>query len=87
MSYIITLEELLNDLQNAKQMAIEQQSPNSLIAAVMAQAKLMGYTEPAMRDVTPAGGLKQLDKPALDLTLLTDAELRALADIYERLES
>lgn len=41
MTYKITVEDLLQDLQLAKEIAIKNENANSLVTAVMAQAKLL----------------------------------------------
>lgn len=40
-----TLKDLIQDLQLAKEIAINNNNANSLINAVMAQARLLGLTE------------------------------------------
>lgn len=42
MTYKITVDDLLQDLQLAKEIAIKNENANSLVTAVMAQAKLLG---------------------------------------------
>lgn len=42
MTYKITVEDLLQDLQLAKEIAIKNEQANQLVTAVMAQAKLLG---------------------------------------------
>lgn len=42
MTYKITVDDLLQDLEMAKQIAIKANNANSLVNAVMAQAKLLG---------------------------------------------
>lgn len=42
MSYKITVDDLLQDLELAKQIAIKSSNANSLVNAVMAQARLIG---------------------------------------------
>lgn len=42
MAYLPTLDDLVQDLQLAKQIAIKNENANSLVTAVMAQAKLIG---------------------------------------------
>ena len=42
MKYKITVDDLLQDLQLAKEIAIKNENANSLVTAVMAQAKLLG---------------------------------------------
>lgn len=45
MDYMPTLKDLIQDLQLAKEIAIRNEQPNPLVTAVMAQAKLLGFTE------------------------------------------
>ena len=42
MKYKITVDDLLQDLELAKQIAIKNSNANSLVNAVMAQAKILG---------------------------------------------
>lgn len=42
MTYKLTVDDLLQDLELAKQIAIKNDNANSLVTAVMAQAKLIG---------------------------------------------
>ena len=53
------LNDLIQDLQLAKQMAINNQNPNALVIATIAQAKLLGLDKP-LKDVTPHN-----DKPVV----------------------
>lgn len=53
------LNDLIQDLQLAKQMAINDNNPNALIMATIGQAKLLGLDKP-IKDVTPNN-----DKPAV----------------------
>ena len=41
MTYKITVDDLLQDLQLAKEIAIKNENANSLVTAVMAQARLL----------------------------------------------
>lgn len=45
------LNDLIADLQTAKQIAIEDRNPNALIMATISQAKLLGLDKPQIRDV------------------------------------
>lgn len=45
------LRDLIADLQTAKQIAIDDRNPNTIVTATMSQAKLLGMDN--MRDVTP----------------------------------
>ena len=45
------LNDLIADLQTAKQIAIDDRNPNAIVTATVAQAKLLGMDN--MRDVTP----------------------------------
>ena len=55
----LTLDDLIQDLQLAKQMAIDDHNPNALVIATIAQAKLLGLDKP-LKDVTPHN-----DKPVV----------------------
>ncbi|MGB5876679.1 MAG: hypothetical protein WBG84_04865 [Psychrobacter nivimaris] len=45
------ITDLIQDLQLAKQIAIEDRNPNALIMATISQAKLLGLDKPVIRDV------------------------------------
>ena len=45
------MKDLIQDLQLAKQIAIEDRNPNALIMATISQAKLLGLDKPVIRDV------------------------------------
>ena len=45
------LNDLIADLQTAKQIGIDDRKPNAIVTATVAQAKLLGMDN--MRDVTP----------------------------------
>lgn len=45
------INDLIQDLQLAKQIAIENRNPNALVAATISQAKLLGLDKPVIRDV------------------------------------
>jgi len=45
------LNDLIADLQTAKQIAIDDRNPNALIMATISQAKLLGLDKPQIRDV------------------------------------
>ena len=45
------LNDLIQDLQLAKQIAIEDRNPNALIMGTISQAKLLGLDKPQIRDV------------------------------------
>ena len=45
------LNDLMQDLQLAKQMAIDDHNPNALVVATIAQAKLLGLDKPMIKDV------------------------------------
>ena len=54
MSQSLTYDDLIADLQTAKQIAIDDRNPNAIVTATMSQAKLLGMDN--MRDVTPHNG-------------------------------
>ena len=45
------INDLIQDLQLAKQIAIEDRNPNALIMATIGQAKLLGIDKPQIKDV------------------------------------
>ncbi len=51
------LNDLMQDLQLAKQMAIDDHNPNALVVATIAQAKLLGLDKP-IKDVVPNDEVK-----------------------------
>ena len=51
MSQILTLDDLIADLQTAKQIAISDRNPNAIVTATMSQAKLLGIDRPVIKDV------------------------------------
>ena len=56
MSQSLTLDDLIADLQTAKQIAIDDRNPNAIVTATVAQAKLLGMDN--IRDVTPNSNIK-----------------------------
>mgnify|MGYP005820318175 FL=1 len=68
------LNDLMQDLQLAKQMAIDDHNPNALVVATIAQAKLLGLDKPMIKDVN-AGEVQTIsdlmDALANDDQLLT----------------
>ena len=46
MAYLPTLDDLIQDLQLAKEISIKNENVNGLINSVMSQAKLLGYDQP-----------------------------------------
>ena len=49
----LTLDDLLNQLEQARQIAIEERNPNAIVTATMSQSKLLGLDKPQPKDVTP----------------------------------
>lgn len=47
----LTLDDLIQDLQTAKQIAIADRNPNGIVTATMSQAKLLGFDKPVIKDV------------------------------------
>ena len=45
------LNDLIADLQTAKQIAIDDRNPNAIVTATMSQAKLLGFDKPVIKDV------------------------------------
>lgn len=88
------LNDLIQDLQLAKQMAIDDHNPNALIMATIGQAKLLGIDKP-LKDVTPNSNIKsglgifygdKEPEPIADYSMLSDDELRQLQTIAEKME-
>ena len=77
------LNDLIQDLQLAKQMAIEDNNPNALIMATIGQAKLLGIDKP-IKDVTLIKDVEP--QQTLDYSMLNDDELRQLIAITEKVE-
>ena len=77
------LKDLIQDLQLAKQMAIEDNNPNALIMATIGQAKLLGIDKP-IKDVTLIRDVEP--QQTLDYSMLNDDELRQLLAITEKVE-
>nr|WP_181717788.1 hypothetical protein [Psychrobacter sp.]QJS05931.1 hypothetical protein [Psychrobacter sp.] len=77
------INDLIQDLQLAKQMAIDDHNPNALVIATIAQAKLLGIDKP-LKDVTPNGN--QAPEQIADYSMLTDDELRQLITITEKVQ-
>ncbi|WP_288776683.1 hypothetical protein [uncultured Psychrobacter sp.] len=67
-----TLDEILNEIETARQMAIEERKPTAMIQASMAKAKLLGldkgdtltikHNEPPVFNIQPVRTLTELDK-------------------------
>lgn len=87
------INDLMQDLQLAKQMAIDDHNPNALVIATVAQAKLLGIDKP-LKDVTPNSNIKsglghfynREPEPIADYSMLTDDELRQLQAITEKVQ-
>ena len=47
----LTLDDLLNQLEQARQMAIEERKPTAMIQATATMAKLIGLDKPVIKDV------------------------------------
>ena len=60
MAYLPTLDDLIQDLQLAKEISIKNENVNGLINSVMSKAKLLGYDQP------------QPDNEPSDVSLLSD---------------
>ena len=87
------INDLIQDLQLAKQMAINDNNPNALIMATIGQAKLLGIDKP-LKDVIPNGNVKsglgyfynREPEPIADYSMLTDDELRQLIVITKKMD-
>lgn len=51
MSRSLTLDDLIADLQTAKEIAITDRNPNAIVTATISQAKLLGFDKPVIKDV------------------------------------
>ena len=49
----LTLDDLLDQLEQARQMAIEERKPTAMIQATATMAKLTGLDKPVVKDVEP----------------------------------
>ena len=47
----LTLDDLLDQLEQARQIAIDDRKPSAMIQATATMAKLTGYDRPQIRDV------------------------------------
>ena len=47
----LTLDDLLEQLEQARQMAIEERKPTAMIQATVTTAKLLGLDKPVLKDV------------------------------------
>lgn len=47
----LTLDDLLEQLEQARQMAIEERKPTAMIQATATMAKLTGHDRPQLKDV------------------------------------
>ncbi len=67
-----TLDEILNEIETARQMAIEERKPTAMLQASLAKAKLLGldkgdkltiqHSEPPIFNIQPVRTLTELDK-------------------------
>ncbi len=65
----LTLDDLLNQLEQARQIAIEERKPTAMIQATVTTAKLLGLDKPPMKDVEPIANrltVIRLIAPTLD---------------------
>lgn len=47
----LTLDDLLDQLEQARQIAIEERKPTAMIQATVTTAKLLGFDKPVIKDV------------------------------------
>lgn len=70
----LTLDDLLDQVEEARQMAIEERKPTAMIQATVTTAKLLGLDKPVIKDVN-AGEVQTIsdlmDALANDDQLLT----------------
>lgn len=83
------INDLIQDLQLAKQMAIDDKNVNGLIMATIGQAKLLGLDKP-IKNVTPHNNTIEVTRTIVDLvadySMLNDDELRQLIAITKKME-
>lgn len=68
----INLDQILDEIEQARQVAIEQNKPSAMIQATMCKAKLLGldkgdtltikHNEPPVFNIQPVRTLTELDK-------------------------
>lgn len=78
----LTLDDLLKQLEQARQIAIEERKPTAMIQATATMARLIGLDKPILKDVTP----NSQREPLADYSKLNDNELRQLAALTEKVE-
>ncbi|MGP4712850.1 MULTISPECIES: hypothetical protein [unclassified Psychrobacter] len=47
----LSLDDLLEQLEQARQMAIEERKPTAMIQATVTTAKLLGFDKPVIKDI------------------------------------
>ena len=65
----LTLDDLLDQLEQARQIAIDDRKPSAMIQATATMAKLTGYDRPQLKDVEPIANrptVIRLIAPTLD---------------------
>ncbi len=63
------LDDLIKDLQTAKELAVENSNPNALVTATMAQAKLLGldkYQESKQEHSAPVFNITGIERVIID---------------------
>lgn len=88
--HLPNLNDLIQDLQTAKQIAIEDRNPNAIVIATMSQSKLLGLDKP-IKDVTSHNDITKVTRvivdPIADYSKLNDVELRQLQAITLKLDA
>ncbi len=80
------INDLIQNLQLATQIAIDKRNPNAIVIATMSQAKLLGIDKP-IKDVTPNSNINSREpEPVEDYSKLTDDELRQLQAITIKMQ-
>ena len=83
----LTLDDLLEQLEQARQMAIEERKPTAMIQATITTAKLLGFDKPVVKDVN-ADAVQSIsdlmNELSADYSKLSDNELRQMIAIEKK---
>ena len=77
----MTVDDLIKELEEARQAGLEFESASAMVAATMGKAKLLGLDKQLI-DVTTNG--QSINKPSLDVSKLSDEQLRNLDTIISQ---
>ena len=77
----MTVGDLIKELEEARQAGLEFGSASAMVAATMGKAKLLGLDKQLI-DITTNG--QSINKPSLDVSKLSDEQLRNLDTIISQ---